>query len=99
MKIFLRIISNARKEIETQENLPLTGEINNSVLDMLKGWRRISSQKENVPAYCILNDRTLKELAIKIPENIHELENIHGIGSSKIEKYGKDILKIVNYKG
>ncbi|PXY71559.1 hypothetical protein CXX78_00435 [Candidatus Parvarchaeota archaeon] len=92
-------ISNARKEIETQENLPLTGEINNSVLDMLKGWRRISSQKENVPAYCILNDRTLKELAIKIPENIHELENIHGIGSSKIEKYGKDILKIVNYKG
>ena len=90
-------IEEAQKELETQGNSPLKGNMNGDVFDMLKGWRRMNSEKENVPAYCVLNDRTLKELAIKLPENLSELENVNGIGPSKIEKYGEDILKIVNY--
>jgi len=90
-------IEEAQKEMKIQDISPLKGEINGDVFDMLKGWRRINSEKESVPAYCVLNDRTLKELAIKMPENLSELESVNGIGPSKIEKYGEDLLEIVNY--
>ena len=90
-------IEEAQKELETQDISPLKGDMNGDVFDMLKGWRRVNSEKESVPAYCVLNDRTLKELAIKMPENLSELESVNGIGPSKIEKYGEDILKIVKY--
>jgi DNA helicase-2/ATP-dependent DNA helicase PcrA len=90
-------IEEAQKELETQDSSPLKGDMNGDVFDMLKGWRRVNSEKESVPAYCVLNDRTLKELAIKMPENLSEVESVNGIGPSKIEKYGEDILKIVKY--
>ena len=92
-----RTIEEAKRELGTQDNSPLKGDMNGDVFDMLKGWRRINSEKESVPAYCVLNDRTLKELAIKMPENLSELKSVNGIGPSKIEKYGEDILKIVKY--
>lgn len=58
----------------------------------LRRWRKQKAQELDVPAFVVFSDQTLKQLAIKNPQSIEELENIYGIGESKLEKFGWDLL-------
>ncbi len=52
--------------------------------------KRISiAREENVPAYIVLSDATLMEIATYLPHNKEEFRKISGFGEVKIEKYGK----------
>ncbi|MCB0688297.1 MAG: DNA helicase RecQ [Saprospiraceae bacterium] len=68
-------------------------EFNNNLLNDLKKWRREQAAEENVPAYIVLTDRVLKEIATRRPTTLLDLINISGIGDHKLEKYGKAIIK------
>ncbi len=61
----------------------------------LKKWRRRKAEEMNVPPYVIFGDRTLNDIAAKKPRTEAELFDVAGLGESKIEKFGKDILRIV----
>lgn len=63
---------------------------------MLKAYRITQSRKENVKAYYIFNDSQMNDLIDKKPTNKTELLNVSGFGNVKIEKYGEDILNILN---
>lgn len=58
----------------------------------LKKWRKEKATKLDCPAFVIFSDKTLIDLAKKNPGTIEELKYIYGIGDSKLEKYGWDIL-------
>ena len=45
-----------------------------------------------MPAYCIVNNRTLRELAQRLPTERHALLQIYGIGEEKARKYGEILL-------
>jgi len=49
-----------------------------------------------VPAYVVLSNATVAEIATARPRNPRELSRISGIGPTKLERYGDDILRIVN---
>jgi ATP-dependent DNA helicase RecQ len=68
-------------------------ESNNSLFDYLRGVRRQFAEKENVPAYIVLSDATLKELAKQKPINLSDLLHIDGFGEFKIKKYGNTFVK------
>lgn len=61
----------------------------------LKAWRRQKSVELDVPAFIIFSDRTLRELALLNPADFNELQNIHGIGSEKLERYGADVMLVL----
>lgn len=61
----------------------------------LRQWRLALAQSENVPAYVICGDRTLRELVQKMPRNIVDLQGVYAMGEVKIEKYGKEMLAIL----
>ncbi|MEA3514687.1 MAG: HRDC domain-containing protein [Nanoarchaeota archaeon] len=42
------------------------------------------------------HDRTLLDIAQKMPMTLAELEDVHGLGPAKIMKYGEEILKVVS---
>ena len=65
------------------------------LLEKLKEYRFKKAKKENVPPYMILNSSSLKEISGRYPLNEEQLKDIGGIGPVKIEKYGKDIIEIV----
>ena len=48
-----------------------------------------------MPAYVVLHDSTINEIASAKPGSERELARITGIGPTKLEKYGTDILEIV----
>lgn len=62
----------------------------------LKVWRKEKAKELDCPAFVIFSDRTLIEIAKKYPSSLEDLKNIYGIGESKIEKYGWDILALLN---
>ena len=71
-------------------------EQSNDVITRLKDWRGEISKIQNVPPYIIMRNRTLADIAEKMPQEPKDLEDIYGIGPKKIEKYGKEILSIIN---
>lgn len=71
---------------------PLTGEEKN-ILIHLKKWRLEKSRDEHVPAYMICPDRTLAHLAMERPTTLEALAAIHGLGASRIERYGEALLE------
>lgn len=68
----------------------------NDVNSRLKNWRKELSRGLGIPAFMILSDLTLMDIANKMPLNELELNQVHGLGPTKIMKYGNEILNIVN---
>lgn len=63
------------------------------LLNRLKDIRKGIAKKENMPAYIILSDSTLVELASYLPLNLMEIRKISGFGDVKVERYGSFFLK------
>ena len=74
-----------------EEALPLEPASDNSLIDLLKEWRRRAAQRANVPAYIVLSDAALVDLCRKQPTSLRELLNVTGIGERKAELYGSEI--------
>ncbi len=69
---------------------------NGGVVEQLKHWRKAIAQENGVPAFLIMHDSTLQDIAQKMPMSKSDLESVRGMGPTKIMRYGDDILKIVS---
>lgn len=65
------------------------------LLDALKVWRKQIAEEEKVPAFVIFTDATLMAVAESMPRNDSQLLAVAGIGRTKLERYGADVLQIV----
>lgn len=86
-----RAANPPRKKGPPIELRPLTAE-ERRVVEKLRVWRKRLASSENVPVYMICQDKTLEHLAIARPRQIEALSDIHGLGESKITRYGVEIL-------
>ena len=67
----------------------------NELFQLLRRWRSDTAKEQAVPAYVILHDKTLRELAEVRPVSHGLLASITGMGSAKIEHYGEEILALI----
>jgi len=65
-------------------------------LARLKSWRSEQSKQQGVPAYVILHDTTLEQIALRRPRDFSSLADIAGIGKRKLEQYGRALIAIAN---
>jgi len=70
-------------------------EAESELFETLRDWRRREASIVNLPSYCILPDKTLRELAVHQPQDKQQLSGINGIGTSKLEKFGDAILQLL----
>ena len=75
-------------------NQPVVGR-NAAYLAALRHWRAEKAREQGVPAYVILHDKTLNELAIQRPQTLTALLQIPGIGVAKAERYGNALLAVL----
>lgn len=68
------------------------------LIKKLKDYRWRQSKYENIKPYYIFNDMQMNDLIEKNPKNEEELLQVSGFGKVKVDKYGKDILKILSGK-
>ncbi len=83
----------------SSSRLDIPGGIPTTLFDRLRAWRIETSRERNVPAYVILNDATLREIAIVRPTSREALSQINGIGDRKLEAYGDALLGMVAEAG
>lgn len=74
--------------------------VDSELLGKLKKWRSERAAQDSVPAYIIAHDSVLELLATKLPLTTQALHGIKGLGTSKVSKYGSDILAVIgDHKG
>ncbi len=88
------VLSETTDENRPAEVLPYEA----ALLTELKNVRRDIALHENVPAYIILSDATLQEIATYLPQSMDELRLISGFGDVKLARYGREfLLPVKNY--
>ena len=65
------------------------------LVELLREWRRERASTDEVPAYVVLHDATLRELAAAKPASERDLATVKGFGPTKIERYGDDVLAVI----
>jgi DNA helicase-2/ATP-dependent DNA helicase PcrA len=59
----------------------------------LKRWRLQRAKSDEIPAYVVFHNSTLAEIAARRPRTIAELSSVPGVGPTKLERYGRDVLE------
>ena len=70
--------------------------IDEELFKKLKAWRKDKAIKEDIKPYIIFSDSSLISIANQLPKNIEELLQVRGVGEKKVEKYGEEVLRLVN---
>jgi ATP-dependent DNA helicase RecQ len=63
--------------------------------ERLADWRRAKAVEEAVPPYVVAHNSMLKNLAVSRPATKTALLAVPGFGSSRVEKYGAEILAVI----
>ncbi len=66
------------------------------LFEKLRWWRMEIAREQNMPAYVIFQDATLREIAHAKPVTLDELRRISGIGDKRLAQWGQDIIQLVN---
>ena len=65
------------------------------LVERLRQWRSARSRDDGVPAFVVLHDSTLRELAAAQPRSHGELASIKGLGPAKLGRYGDALLAVI----
>jgi ATP-dependent DNA helicase RecQ len=61
----------------------------------LKAWRAEVAREHNLPAYVVFHDATLSQMAAESPSTLEALSHISGVGTKKLDAYGREILRVL----
>jgi ATP-dependent DNA helicase RecQ len=67
-----------------------------STWDALRALRTQLAKQQGVPPYVVFHDATLLAMLRAMPANEDELATISGVGESKLKRYGRDFLAVIN---
>jgi ATP-dependent DNA helicase RecQ len=65
------------------------------LLERLRAWRGDQARSQQVPAYVVLHNSHLEEIARRKPQSVHELGSVKGIGLRRAARCGEEILALV----
>jgi len=77
-----------------------TENIDQDLRGELMSWRSVVSEEKAVPAYLVLSNAVIDDIARAKPADADELARVKGVGPAKLIEYGAKILEIVGeFKG
>ena len=74
---------------------PRNGEPGDPLFAALREWRAVRAREDAVPAYVVAHDTTLVAIAEARPATLAQLRRVKGMGPTKLERYGAEILAIL----
>ena len=85
--------AKAQKNVKGKESLTSSGY---QLFERLKALRLKIAREEGMPPYIIFSDKTLIDMAAKMPHTKEEMLNVSGVGENKYAKYGKRFLDVLS---
>ena len=83
----------AERKIGRHLSCPST--FDEQTMALLKEWRRQQSAEQKVPAFVVFTDATLIAIAEARPRSRADLIKVQGLGPTKADRYGEEVLAIV----
>jgi ATP-dependent DNA helicase RecQ len=93
MQVNMRILKTKEKAIPKQ---PEEYGIDAGLLEALKNLRKKIATASAVPAFVVFTDATILDMCKKRPRTEAELLEVSGVGTAKLEKYGKLFIGLIN---
>lgn len=92
-KVFLTKISDSHSKriVSISQNADYDIEL----YDQLRALRKDISQEHGIPPYMVFSDKSLQDMAARIPLNIDHFMKIFGVGEKKAETYGLPFLGVI----
>ncbi len=88
------------EEHVVEQKVKTTKAKKDSLFERLRQLRLRIATEENVPAYQIFNDATLKEIEMDRPMSEDEFIRINGVGKVKLMNYGHQFIKeVIDFTG
>lgn len=84
--------AKTKKKAKSVETLTASGY---KLFERLKKLRLEIAREENMPPYIIFSDKTLIDMAAKIPASKTEMLDVSGVGEYKLAKYGERFLRVI----
>lgn len=78
---------------------PSRADLNPEELELanqLKKWRLKQAEIESLPAFMILSNADIYNVARARPQSVEDLIELKGFGEKKISRYGDDIIALLN---
>jgi ATP-dependent DNA helicase RecQ len=66
-----------------------------ALFERLRALRKQIADRNNVPAYIVFNDGTLRAMAASRPRTPAALLSVPGVGPAKLERYGDEFLTLL----
>ena len=89
-KVYLADIKEQQAQAQTEKTTKST---TSSLFERLRKLRLEIAREEDIPAYLIFNDATLKDMEKQRPMSDSEFMLIDGVGRKKMENYGYRFIK------
>ncbi len=70
-------------------------EFDDSLFQILRRKRKELADEANLPPYVIFSDKSLIDMAARLPQNKEDFSGIFGVGAKKLESYGDIFLGII----
>ena len=77
------------------EPQPVKAMFDRAMLEALQRMRACTSKEQEIPPYMVFTDRTMIDLAQKMPRTRDELHDVAGLGETRIERFGDSILATI----
>ena len=88
-------VLTATMEIKLSRCARCPSDVDEELLDRLRSWRSDRARELKVPAYVVFTDATLIAIAEQQPADDGALVSISGIGATKLERFGGEVLDVV----
>ncbi len=87
-----RVIKRKSSKDRKSDDALILSADENKVFEILKLWRKDKAKELDVPAFVVFSDRTLRHMASLHPGSLNELSQVHGMGPTKLERFGEELL-------
>ena len=77
-----------RPAAEEKKPREVVGNFDYSLFEALKRLRLQLAKEQDVPAYIVFSDATLRDMCVKRPTTLAEFTEVNGIGQAKRDLYG-----------
>jgi ATP-dependent DNA helicase RecQ len=74
----------------------ITQDYDRALFAKLKYLRKTIAEQDDVPPFVVFSDATLADMADKFPESEFDFLDIHGVGQTKLERYGERFIAAIS---
>ncbi len=70
-----------------------------ALFEELREWRLARAKEISKPAFTVMTDVTLRDIAIAQPKTLRQLGAVRGIGHNRLADYGAEVLRVIREHG